>query len=210
MLNNIKSEGTRHSPKTDAERNARDQQLIEQIRNKAPGWEAAFDTLIESHRRFVFQRCLMHLRNYHDAQDVAQEVTLCIYRGLVTFEGRASFRSWLHSIVDNLCRSYATRRATRVMTEHVKVLIQVFEQGRAQREEPVDKSSQVAEVLAQMPTHARDILQLRFFQDLSLEDIARALGIGLSAAKMRLYRALEQFKHLYGAGELPAARLTAA
>ncbi|MGB5743095.1 MAG: sigma factor-like helix-turn-helix DNA-binding protein [Sedimenticolaceae bacterium] len=57
-----------------------------------------------------------------------------------------------------------------------------------------EQSSLVREVLAELPSPSHDVLMLRFYRDLSLEDIAVTLGVGLSAAKMRLYRAIVQFK----------------
>lgn len=47
-----------------------------------------------------------------------------------------------------------------------------------------------------MPPQGREILGLRFYQDLSLEETAGTLGFGLSAAKMRLYRSLDQYANL--------------
>jgi RNA polymerase sigma-70 factor (ECF subfamily) len=57
-----------------------------------------------------------------------------------------------------------------------------------------EESNRVREVLARLPSKSRDVLMLRFYRDLSLEDIAVTLDVGLSAAKMRLYRAMAQFK----------------
>ena len=55
----------------------------------------------------------------------------------------------------------------------------------------------MAIALDQLGDNAREVLQLRFFHDYSLEEIAATLSISLSAAKMRLYRALEQFRTGY-------------
>lgn len=56
----------------------------------------------------------------HDAEDCTQEVVLRVYGGMARFEGRASFRSWLHSIVDNQRRTFAARRAKHVTTDHIE------------------------------------------------------------------------------------------
>lgn len=179
-----------------------DDQLIEQIGTRQPERQAAINTLITRHQHWIFRRCLTRLKNYSDAQDVTQEVLIRMYRGLSGFEGRASFNSWLRSIVDNQCRSYAVRRSARTMTVHLQALIVIHEQSQhSQNERFTQENNPVNLVLASLPQHARVILRLRFYHDLSLEDIARTLDIGLSAAKMRLYRALEQFKYHYNALE---------
>ena len=60
-----------------------------------------------------------------------------------------------------------------------------------------DRVRQVRETLMRLPPKAREVLGLRFYGEAPLEEIARTLGIGLSAAKMRLYRALDLFAANY-------------
>ena len=61
-------------------------------------------------------------------------------------------------------------------------------------EEVFELSSAVREVMAELSSPSRDVPILHFYRDLSLEDIAATPGVGLSAAKMRLYRAMAQFE----------------
>lgn len=188
----------------------RDAQLIEQIDTRQSGRQAAINTLITRYQQWIFRRCLTLLQNHFDAQDVTQEVLIRMYRGLSGFEGRASFISWLRRIVDNQCRSYAVRRTARTMTAHFKAAIVIYEQSqRSQDKRFAQENKPIDLVLARLPRQAREILLLRFYHDLSLEEIAQILDIGLSAAKMRLYRALKQFKYHYQTMEC-GARCTAA
>ena len=72
--------------------------------------------------------------------------------------------------------------------------------------EPDNTATEVVhQALAQITPLGRDVLQLRYFGDLSIEDIATTLGVGISAAKMRLYRAQEQVASLIRADALECA-----
>ena len=179
-----------------------DEQIIAHIRAKGPEWRVAFDTLMQRHQSWIFQRCLFYIGNYHDAEDAVQEIMLRVYRGVRKFEGRASFRSWLHSVVYNQCKTFVIRRAKLVITDHMEQSIQSLAELQCpQFSELFDDHVQVARTLAEMPQQAREILHLRFFRDCSLEEIAQFLDISLSAAKMRLYRALGEFKMRYSGSD---------
>ncbi len=151
----------------------------------------AFSVLVERHRGSLLRRCQACLGNRHDAEDALQETLLRAYCGLGGFRGESSVRTWLIAIADNQCYSLAQRRARHIIGEHLRGLIELHERQRA----PVagdDRLPGLQRALAAVPRRDREILHLRFFQDRALEEIAGILGIGLSAAKMRLYRAIER------------------
>jgi RNA polymerase sigma-70 factor (ECF subfamily) len=177
---------------------ASDEQLIKQTDDHSPRSRAAMNTLIGRHQHWILQRCINRLCNYHDAQDVTQDVLLRMYRGLSGFEGRAGFRNWLYTIVENQCRSFVAQQANRLMTKHMQTMIFLSEEARyPECAVPTEESELFSLILEKLPYLAREILQLRFIHDLSLEDIAQILCIGLSAAKMRLYRAIDLYRHYY-------------
>ena len=79
------------------------------------------------------------------------------------------------------------------MSDHVRELIEIHEQALRGREESTEEHDLVRQAMARIPERERDILMLRFYLDLSLQDMSDFLGLGLSATKMRLYRALDSF-----------------
>jgi RNA polymerase sigma-70 factor (ECF subfamily) len=162
------------------------------------GWKLAFTVLLGRHRARLLTHCSYRLGNRQDAQDVVQRVLLRAWRAIDRFEGRSAFRTWLYSIAENECRSFAVQRLRYVQSEHIEALIDMhLAITKLAAEDRYALDQAVTAALQSLSATAREVLWLRFFQDRSLEDIAASLAISLSAAKMRLYRALDQFRAAY-------------
>jgi RNA polymerase sigma-70 factor, ECF subfamily len=79
------------------------------------GDENAFARLVEPHRRALHAHCYQMLGSVSDAEDALQETLLRAWRGLASFEGRSSLRSWLYAIATNACLRAIERRPKRVL-----------------------------------------------------------------------------------------------
>ena len=79
------------------------------------GDENAFARLVEPHRRALHAHCYRMLGSVTDAEDALQETLLRAWRGLASFEGRSSLRSWLYAIATNACLRAIERRPKRVL-----------------------------------------------------------------------------------------------
>jgi len=156
----------------------------------------ACSMLFKRYERELFNRCRYRLGNTQDAEDAVQETLFRAFKAIEQFEGNSSFRTWLYAIADNQCSTLVSRRMRHMISEHVNALIEIHERSNRYQEEFED-IVQVNTVLNEMSAKTRQILRMRYYMELSLEDIAQNLGIGLSAAKMRLYRAQDAFKQLY-------------
>jgi RNA polymerase sigma-70 factor (ECF subfamily) len=86
--------------------------LLERARAKD---EAAYQRLVEPHRRELHAHCYRMLSSVHDADDALQEALLRAWRGLGKFERRSSVRSWLYKIATNTCLDVIARRPKRVL-----------------------------------------------------------------------------------------------
>lgn len=184
-----------------------DELLVALFQGRGGSADDAYGVLIQRHQPDLLRRCRARLENRVDAEEAVQETLVRVFRGLFRFRGDAAFRTWLFSIADNQCNTLHQRRSRLVMSEHVRALIELHQELQHAEPEAGDAESieGVRRSLANLPARARDVLMLRFYGDLSLEEIADTLDIGLSAAKMRLYRAMSQFEAAFEAGDLADA-----
>ena len=172
-----------------------DAALVLLVQARGIGWKLVFNELLMRHRAALVGHCAYRLGNRQDAQDVVQQTLLRAWLAIDRFEGRSAFRTWLFSIAENQCRTFAVKRMRYVQSDHIEQLAELFlENNGSGIADDCARKQAVSVVLEELGDKGREVLLLRFFQDCSLEDIAQRLDISLSAAKMRLYRALEQFR----------------
>ena len=171
--------------------------LIKHLQSRRNECKTLFGQLVARHQSALYGRCLAYLRHPEDAADASQETLLRAYRAIDSFKGEAAFRTWLFAIADNQCHTLARKRARGRVDKHIESLVRVDQEVR---EQPPENGSICLDLihgaLLQIPQNGRDVLQLRYFADLSIEEIAATLGLGISAAKMRLYRAQDQIARL--------------
>lgn len=141
-------------------------------------------------------------RDENNAEDLSQEVILKAFFGLPKFEGRSSFPHWLNRIKVNHCLNHLKKDGGRKVLALDDDSPNVFDELQAAPEaaERVDRMGDRAKiegVLALMPATLRVPLIMRDMDDLSYEEIAEALGLGLLAVKMRIKRGREFFRNLY-------------
>lgn len=181
-----------------------DDRLIEQIQRRDAGWRDMLAELIGRHHGALVARCRAYLRIREDAEDAAQEAELRAFNAIHAFRGDSAFRTWLFTIGDRQCHSLASRRMRHVMDEHLSAVIGLHEEMRHRSAPSWELKGLLLDSLHKMPETARDVLMLRYYKELSLDEMAQVMGLGLSATKMRLYRALQQL-----ADELPDEALAA-
>jgi RNA polymerase sigma-70 factor (ECF subfamily) len=166
------------------------------------GDTAAFDTLFARYQDYVHNIVYGIIGNAEEARDVTQEVFLQVYRGLPRFRRGARFATWLYRIAIN-CAVDAARGARRW-----RFLPLHEEPSLATRKGPVERQPEsVAErhaerdalqkVMMRCPLAHRQVLALRYYHDLTLEEIAETLGCSVTAAKVRLHRARNVFRQNY-------------
>lgn len=177
---------------------ALEQRLLASVLNHDSNWQEQLGRLLALHRHALVARCQHYLRDREDAEDAAQEAQLRAFRAISSFRGDSSFRTWLFAIADRQCHSLAERRR-RCRDKQQRLAVQ-DNPPAVHFSDPLADSElrrQVHHAISRLPEQSRELIALRYYRELSLADLSNTMGIGLSATKMRLYRALEQLdQHL--------------
>ena len=163
------------------------------------GNSQAFHELIRPYERSVFVMALSLLKNEADAEDAAQEAFLKAYRNLAGFRAEAKFSTWLISIVLNEARSRLRRKSAVKMESldepqdeqgHVSpALLRDWREIPSEAVERGEVRVMLQQAISDLPPIYREIFLLRDVEELSIDESATALGISVSAVKVRLHRA---------------------
>ena len=154
----------------------------------------AFARLVRRYRDRHARYAARLLGDGDDAEDVLQSAFVRAFRGLARCEDPARFGAWLHRIVVNECRTFATRRAARDRRwVRDPVVLDAIPQPRA----PAGDSGLRAAIeaaLATLPVEQREAFVLKYVEELEYEEMADVTGAGVSALKMRVKRACERLR----------------
>lgn len=156
----------------------------------------AYEQLVKRYYAWILQHCKRRLGNYHDAEDATQDVLLRLYQKLHLYRGDAPFSHWLARVVENHCHNLHKHLAKH-SHGHQPAEQLSHELVASDTVDAEENAEHIAGMLTKLTSPIRHILQLRFFADCSLKQIAASLKISLSAAKARLYRGLQAFKQEY-------------
>jgi RNA polymerase sigma-70 factor (ECF subfamily) len=181
-----------------------DERLVARCQTELPDNLDAYHELVRRYEGIVFSTAMKMLGQIQEAEEVSQDSFLRVFHKIHQFEGRSTFKTWLFRIVCNFClsrrKTLATRRE-RMESVGEKVTAEAdaeLDAGRTAAISQTDTPDElVGEALDQMKPEEQQIIVLRFISDLSLDQMSEVLDIGLSATKMRLYRAMESFRSVY-------------
>ena len=161
-----------------------DRDLIVRARR---GESGAFGELVTYYQSTVFNVCYRLLHERGEADDLAQETFMRAFNRLHTFDLDREFGPWIRRIAANLCLNYLeSRKVTAPLDEERDA----DESTRPEKQVEVqERSAQIRAALLALPPHYRVVVELRHYQDLSYDEIAKELGIPLSDVKSHLFRA---------------------
>jgi RNA polymerase sigma factor (sigma-70 family) len=156
--------------------------------------EAAFAELVQRYLNFVYSVCRRQVGNDALAQDVTQTVFLLLAAKAGSLKPGTVLSGWLFRTAHLACRNALRVEARRQHYER-KAAQEMEDAARGLDPQWQQVESGLDEALAQLSTPDRDALLLRYVEELSLEEMAAALGISAAAAHKRVSRALERTRH---------------
>lgn len=156
----------------------------------------AYAVLVKRYEKPIYNLMLRMTGSEQDAVDLTQEAFVKAYEKLEKFNPSAPFFPWLYTMGLNLARDFL-RRAKRSPFECYESDNCLSEQ--ADEGERLAEKIDIQDVwkgLKTLPVDYREALLLRFHEGLSIDEVAHALGLSLSAAKMRIHRGLSRLREL--------------
>jgi RNA polymerase sigma-70 factor, ECF subfamily len=157
----------------------------------------AFEELIRRHSRLVYRALAAILGNQDHAQDAMQDVMLSAYQNIAAFQSRSKFSTWLVSIARNKAIEYLRKRKKEISLDEapfgededfrpreVRDWVDNPEQAYSRRE----IRQLIERGIMGLPAKYRTVVMLRDVELLSIEEIARQLGLSVPAVKVRLFR----------------------
>lgn len=175
----------------------------------AAGDEQAFTLLVKAYQNKVYSLAYYATKNHHDAEDVAQEVFLKIWRALPSYRGEAP-DVWIMKIAKHTCLDFLKQK------KRVEPLEYEIDGQSAERPIPdtdvqsnppeaamqEQRRKELAKALLRLSDEHREILTLRYMNDLSYEQLQEVLGVGMGTVKSRLSRAKKSLKNILKSGNI--------
>lgn len=189
-----------------------DEELVVRCKRELPGNTHSYELLVQRHMNRVYSIVYRIVCNKEEAEDITQDVFVKIYHGLKKFEQQASFSSWVYRIATNSALDSLDK--IKRQQKHTASTLNTAPNGKNEESDPLhlhpsfeagpeESSIQkelrecISQIIRQLDRQQARLLILRDFDDLSYDEIATLLKVGLSAVKMRIHRARLAFQELF-------------
>lgn len=172
--------------------------LIERLKN---GDNRAADVLIEKHKNALFAFIVRMLGDHDTAEDVFQETWIRAIRSIRSFRGTSKFSTWLFSIAMNRCRDVLRSRGRRKF-EPIDDYADSLGNDPSVNPYKMLAAERVRNMLEELPLKMKEVMVLRYFHDLSDDEIARIAGCPVGTVRSRIHRASALFKKKWTHAEL--------
>lgn len=132
------------------------------------------------------------------SEDLVQEAFLRVWRGIGSYQYPRPFKAWLYAIATNLVRNHMKQADTRRTQSADDDILDLMSEPTASMEEGLVQTEAAHDVLAllqTLPDHQREVIVLRYYRELPLDQIAEVLGIPLGTVKSRLSLGLRRLRH---------------
>lgn len=187
--------------------------LSEIVRRAQMGDSAAFESIYQRHASRVYALCLRMLRDPVEAEDLAQEVFLQLFRKLHTFRGESAFSTWLHRLTVNVVLMHLRKKSPPIVSveptvdQDDEIHPATTEVGAPdlQMEGSIDRL-RLERCIEQLPPGYRAIFVLHDIQGYHHNEIAKILGRSVGVSKSQLHKARRRLRELLQESQREKAR----
>ena len=176
-----------------------DWELISKVAN---GDKEAFDCLVLKHQHKIINFCYRFTGNKFDAEDIAQEVFINVYKSAKRYKPKALFTTWIYRIATNLCLNYKRNKK-----RHPEESLEIIEENESRKKFVSPKSNEpdiqllkqelsnlVQNTIQNLPENQKIALILHRFEGMSHQDIAESMNCSISAVESLIFRAKQNLK----------------
>lgn len=171
------------------------------VANAKKGDNKAFESLLKKYRKSVYYMLLKMVKNADDAEDLTQEAFAKAFNSIEKFDSKYAFSTWLFRIATNNCIDFIRKK--RVQTVSIDQPVEGDDGSNMRfdvKDENPDPNQKVQKkqrqhylnmAIDRLPEKYRVLVELRYFKELSYEEVAKELQIPLGTVKAQLFRARE-------------------
>ncbi len=179
-----------------------------QMENWQSGDMNAFEMLFHQYEKLVFRTAYLIMGRRETAEDILQEVFTSAWRSRQTYDpNKGKLTTWLHRITLNECSRKKYRKTSTTISLEEKGIDPPEMRYQSQPEEILINKLEYERLLRALDAldiKHRSVLVLRYFNDLSYQEIAETLEISLGTVKSRLHQSLRYLKERMNTGETTA------
>ncbi|MCE5302291.1 MAG: sigma-70 family RNA polymerase sigma factor [Planctomycetaceae bacterium] len=169
----------------------------EWIARAQAGETVAFEQLARRHVASLWRCAATLAKDEHWAEDLVQETLVEAWRSMARFDGRCRWSAWLHGILRHrFLKGLRHRHAVGLASANALGQVQGPACPPDRFAEASEDAQQIRRAVASLPEEHRLVVELRFFEGATLDEIAAALGCPLGTIKSRLHYALEKLRQM--------------
>ena len=165
----------------------------------------AFEKIYERHNRRVYSLCLRMTQNVAEAEDLAQEAFIQLFRKIGSFRGDSAFTTWLHRLTVNQCLMHFRKKSVKLerITEEGETPVQIVSGTENPNAMPVIDRIALDNALKQLPPGYRTVFVLHDIEGHEHEEIGRMLGVAVGTSKSQLHKARMKLRKILRARNEP-------
>lgn len=158
--------------------------------------------LFHMYEKYLYNLCYSYTQNEQDALDMVQEIFIKVFNNLSSFDEKLPFHPWIRKITVNACLNFKRGKKSNVLSLNREIIEDVTMQDMLASEENIEMDMLESEFrrvirknVRKLPEQYRLIITLRYYEDLSYNEISSLLNKPLGTVKTELYRAKSLLKN---------------
>ncbi len=159
----------------------------------------AFQEIIAPHVDVVRRLCRSFARNWSDADDLAQEALVKVFRSLHSYRGESSFSTWLYRVTRNSCIDWYRSKMARAREQEGNDFVDVPEESQRGQQQLLERQERIdllRGAIGQLDPKYRVVLVLFDLEGLSYEEVAEIEQVPIGTVRSRLSRARAQLSEI--------------